>query len=100
MEAPSKQMRQMEDLYESWWTTWKEERMMDYVPQPRTWNNTTYQPKKGDIVVFPRENPHAVIGEMPWRVGEIISTEPGPDGIIRRINIEYKNSVEEAFRQT
>jgi signal peptidase I len=87
-------------LYEAWWATWKTEKLIDYVPQPRRWSKTTYVPQRGDIVVFPREEIKAIMGETPWRIGRITHTDIGKDGKVRVAIIEYRNPKEKVFRQT
>ena len=100
IDQPSRIMKQLEDLYEAWWATWKTEKLIDYVPQPRRWSKTTYVPQRGDIVVFPREEIKAIMGETPWRIGRITHTDIGKDGKVRVAIIEYRNPKEKVFRQT
>lgn len=100
MNAPSRLMKQMEEIYQSWWTTWRNEKMIDFIPQPKYNTKTTYQPKVGDIVLFSRNEPDALIGEAAWRVGRIAKIVVSSDGHVRTAHIEYKNYREATFRTT
>ena len=98
IDAPTRLIKQMEEVYDSWWKTWKEEKMADFIPQPAMWRKTTYQPKVGDIVVFPKDDPSPLLGEAAWRLGKIATTELGPDGLVRVVTVQYRNENEEVFR--
>ena len=90
-----KEMRQLEDVYDAWWNAWKKEKMQDFIPQPPKWKESGMVPKVGDIVIFPRTGGKALLGEMPWRIGRITTAEPGTDGFVRSVTIEYRNDPED-----
>ena len=90
-----KEMRQLEDVYDAWWNAWKKEKMQDFIPQPPKWKESGMVPKVGDIVIFPRTGGEALLGEMPWRIGRITTAEPGTDGFVRSVTIEYRNDPED-----
>lgn len=98
--SPSKMVREMELVYESWWKTWKDERIIDFIPQPRKWLEQGYEPKPGDLVVFLRQEGDVVLGEQVWRLGRVVSIERSKDGVVRTVMIEYRNSGEATFRTT
>lgn len=97
---PDKLMKQMKSVYDAWWNTWKEEKLVEYVPQPKKWTKTTYVPQAGDVVLFPREEKRALLGQTAWRIGRVQSTEPGSDRKTRVAIIEYRNYKEKVYRST
>ena len=100
-EMPSKVLDQMDLVFESWWKCWKDERLPLFVASPKMWKETGYQPKLGDIVVFPKEDKEQKLGEPIWRLGRVVHLEVSDkDKLIRNISIEYRNSTERTFRKT
>lgn len=100
VKSADKAMVQLEDVYEAWWETWRTERMQDFIPQPSKWRQTSTLPKQGDIVIFPRTEPGALLGEMPWRIGRVQVAEAGSDDLTRAVIIEYRNPGETTMRTT
>ena len=101
IDSPSRLIAQMDDVYKSWWETWKEERLVDFIPQPPKWNSSDeYEPKPQDIVVFTKDEKDHVLGEPLWRTGRIVSVDRSKDGKVRSAIIEYKNSTENVYRTT
>lgn len=98
--GPSRLMEQMEKVYRAWWQVWKDERLLDYIPQPRQWLNTRGEIKVGDIVIFLKSDADQVIGDPVWKMGKIKELELSNDGLARTAIIEYKNSSETVFRTT
>ena len=98
--SPSKLMAQMEAVFKSWWTVWKDEKLLDLIPQPNKWKQTGYQPKPGDIVIFLKEEKDVELGQPVWRTGRIASVEVGRDNIVRTVIIEYVHGNETTFRTT
>ena len=99
-ESPSKLMSQMDLAYRSWWKTWMNEKIVDYIPQPKKWPKTTLQPAVGDIVIFLKAESEAGFGEPVWKLGKIEEVEYSADGRIRAVVIAYKNDGEKVFRTT
>ena len=98
--APSKMIREMELVFESWWKVWKDEKIIDFIPQPRKWLEHGYEPKPGDLVVFLKQESDVSLGEQVWRLGRVTSVERSKDGVVRTVLIEYRNSGEATFRTT
>ena len=96
---PGRLLKQMDNLYSSWWQVWLNEKLSDYVPQPATFRNTGRQPQVGDICVFVVDRGEAIHNEI-WKVGRIISLKEGTDGLIREVTIEYRNAPDEPFKTT
>ena len=74
--------------------------MMEFIPQPAKWRETGKLPEEGDIVVFPRTDPSALLGEMPWRIGRVKEVEIGSDNKQRVVIIKYRIPEETTFRTT
>ena len=101
LDKPSKQLEQMEQVFDAWWRAWKNENLIKYIPQPKKWNKTTYQPKPGDIVVFTKLDKDQTLGQPVWSTGRIQSIEVSKqDNLVRVVTIEYKNAMEKTLRTT
>lgn len=100
MVAPSRLIKQMSLVYDSWWKVWKSEKLIDFIPQPRKWQKTTYQPLVGDIVVFSKDDIEQHLGTVVWRLGRVIDVIKSSDNLIREVRIQYKNVNETVFRET
>ena len=100
MEGPSRLMEQMEKVYRSWWSVWKDEKLVDYIPQSPLWKTTSGQPAVGDIVLFLKLESEASFGSPVWRLGRVEDVEYSLDGVIRTVVISYKNDGEKIFRKT
>ena len=100
MSTPSKMIEDMELVFESWWKVWKDERLIDFIPQPRKWRSGGYEPKPGDLVIFMKHESDVKLGEPVWRLGRVREIERSKDGVVRTAVIEYKNSSESVFRTT
>ena len=100
LNGPSKVMQYMDEVYEAWWEVWKKEKLTDFVPQPRKWKETTYQPVLGDVVLFKKDGSDKTVGTPRFRVGIITTLEPYSDKLTRKVIISYKNAEEETLRTT
>jgi hypothetical protein len=101
LDKPSRLLEQMEMVEKSWWQTWKQEKLSDFIPKLSKWiTGDEYKPKPGDIVIFTREESDHQLGSPVWRTGRIQSVERSADGEIRTVHIEYKNHSESVFRST
>ena len=47
---PSKMLENMDQVYDVWWKIWREERVVDFIPQPRKWKRNNQELQVGDIV--------------------------------------------------
>ena len=84
---PSRYLQHMEAVYDSWWAAWKTEKLLQFVPQPKKWDKTPYEPKVGDIVIFVKEEQK--YGKPIWRTGRIVNLKDNPHGKYS-VEIEYK----------
>ena len=95
--GPSRLLDQMEKVARSWWQVWKEEKLVDYIPQPSKWqkNNGTIQ--VGDLVIFIKEQ---TLGEPVWKMGRVRELEISRDRFPRVAIVEYRNATENVYRTT
>ena len=100
IQGPSRLMKQMEQVYESWWKVWREERLVDYIPQPRKWTETRGEIKVGDVVIFLKTDKEQSLGDPVWKMGKVKELEISTDGLARTAILEYKNATETVFRTT
>ena len=100
IDAPSRLIKQMEMVHDSWWETWTMEKVINYIPRPTQWTKSTYQPKIDDIVIFRKDENDNIMGTRVWRTGRIHKLDDSRDGIPRAATIEYKNATENTFRYT
>ena len=97
---PTKLLKYQEDVAKAWWQTWLHEKLLDFIPRPKKWRVTSYTPKPGDIVVFPRNEGEINLGQPAWRIGRVKDVHVSHDNIARRVTLEYKNQNEGVFRTT
>ena len=83
-------VEQIAEMEKAWWTVWKEEKIVTMIPQAKKWPTGNPEVKVGDVVVFLRDK-NQLTG-LSWRVGEIAATETSQDGVIRKVEIRYKNA--------
>ena len=98
---PSKLVKQMDLVYEVWWSTWLKEKLVDYIPQPLKWSkdNTDLQP--GNIVLMLMNSEDIKLGGPIWKIARVQSIETSHrDGLARVAICEYKNAGENVFRTT
>ena len=99
LDRPSRLLKQSELVYESWWRVWKEERILDFVPQPPKWSRTGKEISLGDIVIFPKDQDDGKFTVI-WRIGRVVDLSRSSDNKVRKVTIEYKNASESTFRTT
>ena len=68
-------LEKMEEVFESWWKTWYNEKLADYVAKPPKWFRSGPNLKKGDIVIFQKKGPDQVLGSPIWTVGRVAEAE-------------------------
>ena len=96
----TKLIQQNDEIFKAWWMAWRDERLITYIPQKK-WKTTTYQPKPGDIVVFPKDDKEQKIGHPIWRTGRIRTLETSEADLLNRgVIIEYRNAGEKKLRPT
>ncbi len=89
VETPGPMLRSMEEIEKAWWKVFQETRLADFFPKSRKWCKTTTQPKVGQIVVFLRDTSNA-FGSSIFRLGKIKTIFPSKDGVVRKVEIEYR----------
>ena len=100
LDSPSRLMDQMDKVYRSWWTVWKNEKITDYIPQSAKWKTTSTQPAVGDIVIFMKSESDVSFGDPVWKMGRVEEVQYSNDGVIRSVKVLYKNHNERVFRST
>ncbi len=86
LESPGAMIQSMEEIEKAWWKVFQETRLADFFPKTRKWNNTSLQPKVGQIVIFLRDTSNA-FGSSIFRLGKIKTVFPSKDGIVRKVEI-------------
>ena len=89
VESPGKMMSSIDDIEKAWWEVFKNARLADFFPKSKKWTHTSYQPRVGQIVVFLRDLSNA-FGSSIFRIGKIKQVFESKDGIIRKVEIEYR----------
>lgn len=100
IDGPSRLMEQMDKVYKAWWQVWRDERLLDYIPQPAKWAESNGDIKVGDVIIFLKADKDQTLGEPVWKMGRIMELEFSNDGLPRTAIVEYKNSTEAVFRTT
>ena len=98
--TPSRLIVQMEKVYQVWWKVWKEEKLVDFIPQPSKWRRTNDQLRIGDIVIFLKSDVENRLGDPVWRIARVRSVETSEDGLARSAILEYRNPSEKVIRTT
>ena len=101
IESPSKLVAQMDKVYEQWWEIWKEEKIIDFIPQPAGWRNNNDDIQVGDIVLMLQNANDVKLGGPIWRIARVQSLETSHrDGLSRVAICEYKIPGEQEPRTT
>ena len=95
---PGEVVNHIAEMEKAWWNVWKEEKIANLIPQAQKWRKGEPDLAVGDIVVFLRDQ--SQLSGLSWRVGEVSAVEESKDGVVRRVEIKYKNSNENVFRFT
>ena len=90
----------MEKVYQVWWKVWKEEKLVDFIPQPSKWRRTNDQLRIGDIVIFLKSDVENRLEDLVWRIARVRSVQTSEDGLARSAILEYRNSSEKVIRTT
>ena len=98
---PSRLVVMMDEIYRSWWTVWKDEKLTDYIPQPNLWKDTNVDVKEGDIVLMLQSEEELKLGSPIWRIARVRSVETShKDGKVRTAICEYRIPGEKSMRVT
>ena len=98
--SPGRIVKQMEDVYRSWWETWQREKIADFIPKPPGWSDGNNDAKVGDVVLMLQGDQDKSPGKSIWKLGRIRTLYYSADGIARSALIEYRNDGESDFRTT
>ena len=98
--GPSRLMDQIEKVEQAWWNAWNVEKLVDYIPQPSSWKKTIQDIKVGDIVMFLKADKECSFGEPRWKMGRVLAINLSSDGVVRTLEIQYKNANEDKFSTT
>ena len=99
--APSAMLARMEEVFQSWWRAWYDEKIADFVAKPSKWLRSDPPVQEGDIVVFLKTGEEQALGDPIWRIGRVVNVEVSTqDGMVRTVTIQYKNATENKFRET
>ena len=101
IDKPGKLMEQLLEVEAAWWQVWHDEKLVDFIPSARKWRVSDDNVKVGDVVIFiPTSGQEKLCKTTPWRTGEVVAVKESDDGIVRQVEIQYKNASESVFRKT
>ena len=98
VEVPSRLVKQNSEVEEAWWKVWSTEKLQEFIPRSSKWSKSSDPVDVGDIVVFLKTAKESVLGEPVWRLGRVMTAEPDKDGIVRKVEVQYRNDGEKVFR--
>ena len=84
------------ESYDSWFRVWADTMVPKLMFQPK-WYKTSEELKLDDLVYFPRKETPL---DKRWLIGAVEGLEHGRDGLIRMVDIRYKNRGEGPFEVT
>ena len=99
LQSPSKMIDQMDKCYDVWFKIWRDERVVDFVPQPSKWKKTNESLKVDDVVVFIKEQPEDHFGQPLWKLAKVVDVEYSADSLVRTVTVEYCNASNPKLRQ-
>ena len=80
-------LARVNESYDSWFKVWAETMVPKLMFQPK-WYKTSEELKEDDLVYFPRTESAL---DKKWILGAVNGIERGRDGLIRIVDIRYKN---------
>ena len=89
-------LARVNETYDSWYKIWAETMVPKLLFKPK-WFKTEKELKVGDLVYFPRADNKL---DKKWIMGVVDSVERGRDGLIRMVDIRYKNASQSVFQLT
>ena len=84
------------NIYNSWFENWLLNHVPKLMEQPK-WFKTDYDLKPGDIVLFLKNES---LLTQTYQYGMVASVSTGRDGVIRKVNVKYRNQNENVDRET
>ena len=98
---PSKQIEQMDEVYQAWWSVWEREKITDFIPQIPGWKESDNPVKEGDVVLVLQNPDEARLGGQIWRIAKVSTVETSAkDGQVRVAVCEYRIPGEKGTRFT
>ena len=91
-----KMLGNIQDTYEAWYKIWCEVYVPKLVVQKSGFKNSR-DLKPGDLVYFQKKESEL---SSPWTMGMIDQIVRGRDGVIRKVLLKYRNSIEDFDRIT
>lgn len=82
-----KRWKLMEKFWQDFWHTWKEECLSQLLGRTK-WKLSEQNAAVGDIVLIRAENTPAT----QWPLGKIVAVYPGPDGLVRTVDVLSRGS--------
>lgn len=79
------QYQQVQHMHQHFWQKWNDEYLATLQARNK-WQRPTDNLQINDIVVIRHEN----LPPTKWRLGRIIDTHPGPDGLVRNVTIRHQ----------
>ena len=83
-------------IFNSWFETWLTAHVPKLMHQPK-WFRTDADIQVGDIVLFLKND--KVLCQT-YQYGMIVRTYPSADGVIRKVDVKYRNHNEKIDRET
>ena len=82
---PRKRFRFVQSLVQQFWKRWHTH-YFDSLIIEQKWNTACRSVRVGDVVLVADSN--SLKGD--WKLAEVIEANPGPDGLVRDVEIRYK----------
>ena len=91
---PNKFLETNQEIFDAWFNVWLTIHVPKLIFTPK-WFKTNYHPKKGDIVLFLKQDSNVL---SRYQFGIIKDTTTDKDGVIRRVVVTYQNHTESTKR--
>ena len=89
--GPKTMMEKVEKLFDSFYRIWNIVMVPRLIPQPKWFKESAQEIKVDDVVYFQKVD-NQISSE--WTIGQVDSVKRSKDGVIRRVDIRYKNASE------
>ena len=83
-----KRWRRLQEIVRQFWVRWKQEWLPSLHPRSK-WNKDQISLKKDDVVLLAEDN----LSRGEWRLGRILETFPGKDGVVRTVDVRVNDKV-------
>ena len=91
----TKRLKYLEEIKADFWKKWMAQVFQGQVLAHK-WRKQCRDAQVGDVVFFKTETAASV----EYQRGRVVEAVRGEDGLVRSVNIEYKNPTEQVFRCT